>query len=67
MKVRMHTTMAGPHGVAEAGSTVDVPVALARELVKGGHATALGEFPPESAVRKGGNEKAVKPTAEVKG
>jgi hypothetical protein len=66
MKVRMHTTMAGPHGVVEAGATGEVPVAVARMLVKAGHATALEEFPPESASRKGASEKAVKPTAEVK-
>jgi len=66
MKVRMRTVMAGPDGVADAGAVIEVPVAMARGLVSGGYAEALGEFPPEAAVVKGGREKAVKPPASAK-
>ena len=52
--------MAGPDGVADAGSITDVPVVVARSLVTGGYAEALEEFPPEAAVLSGGRERAVK-------
>jgi hypothetical protein len=45
--VQMLRLMAGPNGIAEAGSIVSLPAAQARDLVARGHAVA---FDPETAI-----------------
>ena len=48
MRVRLLTTLAGPDGIRLPG-TIDVPPAQARELVAGGFAELLDEWPEETA------------------
>lgn len=48
MRVRMHTTAAGPAGVYLSGSTVDVPDEQAAAFIVAGYATAA-PLPPVAA------------------
>lgn len=48
MRVRLLTIMAGPDGIRLPG-IIDVPLAQARELVAGGFADPLDEWPEETA------------------
>lgn len=62
MRVRMHTTYAGPGGACDAGKTIDLPESEAKALVAAGYASELaagGEpvtgrrgRPPGSRTRK---------------
>lgn len=62
MKVRLVTLMAGPDGVVQAGSVLDLPADHGRALVEGGHAKMVEEArveAPERAVGVRADEHAV--------
>jgi hypothetical protein len=61
MKVRMKTLMAGPEGVFQSGSTVDLPKEEAETLISKGFAEPL-DHPYETAAFEPGN-RAVKPAS----
>lgn len=46
MKIRLHTTMAGPGGSAQPGDVIDVPEHEAAAMIAGGYATAVDELTP---------------------
>lgn len=78
MKVKMLKLMAGPEGVAQIGSVVEVSVQHGKLLVDGGYAEAVKAPSPQPSPSKGegvkqretatkrGSEKATQPKAEPK-
>jgi len=46
MLVRLLTTMAGPEGLQQSGTVLDVPETIARQLMEGGHAIQVGGHTP---------------------
>lgn len=75
MKIRMRTIYASPHGVCDAGQTIELPDAEAYSLVKAGNAdpvnpkasAAKTDDAPETAMAAGPKETAAKPKAGAKG
>lgn len=62
MLVKMLSTMAGPAGTANAGSTVDLPTAQAYALIEGGYAEQIGAAAPSEDAAA---ETAAAPAAET--
>jgi hypothetical protein len=68
MKVRMNTAMAHPkYGVAHPGDVIELPDAIAKELIAGRYAEVAWPAPPaavrETAMTAGPAEKAVQERA----
>ena len=60
MKVKMKTTYAGPAGTCNAGGTIDVPPAEAKDPIGGGYAVAVEEegVPTPGKKKQGKGQKA---------
>lgn len=68
MRIQMITRLAGPVGVLEPGSVVDVPIEMAKQLVDGGYAEYIEEASTPVPSASGGaevEEAAVKPPEQA--